>query len=172
MLLSKDKRWCCRLLLNLLWCSGIVFLRVCCRSAAAKHEGRRGRGEGTSIRGLICSDYKWLPSVGQTGGSVLSCGSKIISKTPSGASFILPDLKASRADLALPSHLTAQKTAASLLLQQINWDVRWRNKDIMSSLYVSVDVGGFFLWSWPHVESTKAVLMVTEKDNVFSINLF
>lgn len=142
-----------------LWCNRIVFffLGVCCRSVAAKHEGREGE-KATSIRGLIYSDYKWLPSVGadQRLRPVLRLKSSPKHRAP--LLLFSPTWKRVEPTPRRRSLwccwviLRPRKTAASLLLREINWE--WKKNMIMSLSFVSVKVGGFF-WFWPHVEPRK-----------------
>lgn len=159
-----------------MWCSGMVFLCVCCRVATAEHEGRRKKS--TPIRGLICSDYKWLPSVrwrGRTSCPVLRSGSKHhVNIRRRFFCFPRPEAQSSgpgtagQSDAAESLHCAPKKTQLLTLskswiemLEEINW---W-------CLHCIVSVSGseriFGTYMDLHVETTWGVL----KGVMFSISL-
>lgn len=144
------------------------FFSVCCRSGAAKHEGRAGE-KATSIRGLIYSDYKWLPSVGadQRLRPVLRLKS---SRKHTERRFFYsprPESESSRPRAAghsgaAESFYGPEKPLLLCFFERSTGDGKKRM--IMSLSFLSGKVGGFF-WSWPHVETTSAVLVVAENEN-------
>lgn len=134
-----------------MWCSGIVFF-TCLLPRGSGRAWRSGK-KPTPIRGLICSDYKWLPSVGwrgRTSGSVLSRGSNHhVNMKRCFCYSPRPETESSRPGAAGHSDATEsfhcpKKTLLLCCSRDLIWDV-WGKKLIMSSLFLSVGVEVFLV---------------------------
>lgn len=153
--LWKDKQWYCCLSPSVLWCNWVVFCFFFYVFVAAwqRLSMKVGRGKkATSIRGLVCSDYKWLPPAP-------SCPAAQIVTKNTERRFLYsprPESESSRPDAAGHSDAaeslegTGKKKKRCFSSSIDKLRCLMGGGQIMSSSFVSVWSGRIF-WCWPHV---------------------